>query len=130
MNIAGVVDTITNAMDTAKVPATLLPPFMLKYLALCRSGLSAYKIAAKIIENNKKLGIPTGDNPNGSANLVNEYTYNVVKTFVDALKNDASVQVAIPLQSLLIQATGANAGGPVTCIGTNLMDSIGNGILN
>ena len=56
MNIAGVVDTITNAMDTAKVPATLLPPFMLKYLALCRSGLSAYKIAAKIIAGIINIG--------------------------------------------------------------------------
>ena len=48
---------------------------------------------------------------------------------VDAIKNDASVQVAIPQQSLLIQATGGNAGGPVTCIGSNLLDSIGNGIM-
>ena len=48
---------------------------------------------------------------------------------VDAIKNDASVQVAIPQQSLLIQATGGNGGGPVTCIGSNLLDSIGNGIM-
>ena len=48
---------------------------------------------------------------------------------VDAIKYDATVQVAIPMESLLIQATGANAGGPVTCVGTNLLDSIGNGIM-
>ena len=69
------------------------------------------------------------DNPDGTANLINQYTYNVVKCMVDAIKNDASVQVAIPQQSLLIQATGGNAGGPVTCIGSNLLDSIGNGIM-
>jgi hypothetical protein len=71
----------------------------------------------------------TEDNPDGSANIINQYTYNVVKCIVDAIKNDASVQVSIPMQSLLIQATGGNAGGPVTCIGTNLVDSIGNGIM-
>lgn len=129
MNISNIIDNITNTLDSAKMPANVLPPFLLKCTALNRPGLSAYKIASRIIENNKALGIPVEDNPDGTANLINQYTYNVVKCIVDAIKNDASVQVAIPQQSLLIQATGGNAGGPVTCIGSNLLDSIGNGIM-
>ncbi len=129
MNISNIIDSITNTLDSAKMPANVLPPFLLKCTALNRPGLSAYKIASRIIENNKALGIPVEDNPDGTANLINQYTYNVVKCMVDAIKNDASVQVAIPQQSLLIQATGGNAGGPVTCIGSNLLDSIGNGIM-
>ena len=129
MNISDIIDNITNTLDSAKMPANVLPPFLLKCTALNRPGLSAYKIASRIIENNKALGIPVEDNPDGTANLINQYTYNVVKCIVDAIKNDASVQVAIPQQSLLIQATGSNAGGPVTCIGSNLLDSIGNGIM-
>lgn len=129
MNISDIIDNITNTLDSAKMPANVLPPFLLKCTALNRPGLSAYKIASRIIENNKALGIPVEDNPDGTANLINQYTYNVVKCMVDAIKNDASVQVAIPQQSLLIQATGENGGGPVTCIGSNLLDSIGNGIM-
>ena len=129
MNISNIIDSITNTLDSAKMRANVLPPFLLKCTALNRPGLSAYKIASRIIENNKALGIPVEDNPDGTANLINQYTYNVVKCMVDAIKNDASVQVAIPQQSLLIQATGGNAGGPVTCIGSNLLDSIGNGIM-
>ena len=129
MTISNIIDNITNTLDSAKMPANVLPPFLLKCTALNRPGLSAYKIASRIIENNKALGIPVEDNPDGSANLINQYTYNVVKCMVDAIKNDASVQVALPQQSLLIQATGGNAGGPVTCIGSNLLDSIGNGIM-
>ena len=129
MNISNIIDSITNTLDSAKMPANVLPPFLLKCTALNRPGLSAYKIASRIIENNKALGIPVEDNPDGTANLINQYTYNVVKCIVDAIKNDASVQVAIPQQSLLIQATGENGGGPVTCIGSNLLDSIGNGIM-
>ena len=129
MNISNIIDSITNTLDSAKMPANVLPPFLLKCTALNRPGLSAYKIASRIIENNKALGIPVEDNPDGTANLINQYTYNVVKCMVDAIKNDASVQVAIPQQSLLIQATGENGGGPVTCIGSNLLDSIGNGIM-
>ena len=129
MNISNIIDSITNTLDSAKMPANVLPPFLLKCTALNRPGLSAYKIASRIIENNKALGIPVEDNPDGTANLINQYTYNVVKCMVDAIKNDASVHVAIPQQSLLIQATGGNAGGPVTCIGSNLLDWIGNGIM-
>ena len=129
MTISNIIDNITNTLDSAKMPANVLPPFLLKCTALNRPGLSAYKIASRIIENNKALGIPVEDNPDGTANLINQYTYNVVKCMVDAIKNDASVQVAIPQQSLLIKATGGTGGGPVTCIGSNLLDSIGNGIM-
>ena len=129
MTLSSIVETMTNTLDSSKIPANILPPLLLKCTALSRPGLSAYKIAAQIIQNNKALGIPVEDNPDGSDNLINQYTYNIVKCIVDAIKNDATVQVAIPMQSLLIQATGGNAGGPVTCIGTNLLDSVGNGIM-
>jgi hypothetical protein len=129
MNIANIVDTVTNTLNTAKTPVNILPALLLKCTALTRPGLSAYRITSEIIKNNEKLDIPTDDNPDGKPNMINQYTYNVVKCIVDAIKNDASVQVSIPMQSLLIQATGGNAGGPVTCIGTNLVDSIGNGIM-
>jgi hypothetical protein len=129
MTISSIVDTVTNTLDSAKIPANVLPPLLLKCTAINRPGLSAYKITAQIIQNCKALGIPVEENPDGSSNLINQYTYNVVKCMVDAIKNDATVQVAVPMQSLLIQATGSNAGGPVTCIGTNLLDSIGNGII-
>ena len=129
MTISSLVETLTNTLDSASMPANVLPPLLLKCISLQRPGLSAYKIATQIIENNRAIGLPTEDNPDGSANLINQYTYNVVKCMVDAIKNDAAVQVAIPMQSLLIQATGGNAGGPVTCVGTNLIDSLGNGII-
>lgn len=129
MNIAGVVDSVTNTLNSARIPAGILPPLLLKYSSLTRPGLSAYKIATEVIQNNEKLGIPTGSNPDGSENLINAYTYSIVKTLVEALKNDASIQVAIPMQSLMIQATGANAGGPITCVGSNLTDSISQGII-
>lgn len=129
MNITSVVENIEKIMESVNTPANILPPMLLKCTSLLRSGLSAYKITAKIIQNNKKIGIPTEENPDGSTNLINSYTYNVVREMVDAIKNDASVQVAVPASSLLIQANGGNAGGPIVVTGTNLMDSIANGIM-
>ena len=129
MTITSIVNSVTNTLNSTRVPANVLPPLLLKCSSLTRPGLSAYKIATEVIQNNEKLGIPTGANPDGSDNLINAYTYNIIKCIVESLKNDASIQVAIPMQSLMIQATGANAGGPVTCIGSNLMDSISRGII-
>ena len=129
MTIQNIVDTINNTLDSANTPANILPPLLTKYTSLARPGLSAYKIASKVIQNNKTLGIPTEPNPNGEENMINQYTYNLVKCIIEAIKYDATVQIAIPMQSLLVQATGGNAGGPVTCVGTNLIDSQATGII-
>jgi hypothetical protein len=129
MNIGTVIDTVTNTLNSARIPAPVLPAFLLRCLALTRPGLSAYKIASAIIQKNAEIGIPAGDTADGKTNLINAYTYNIVREIVSAIKNDAAVQIAIPMQSLLIQAIGSNAGGPVTCVGSNILDSLGNGII-
>jgi hypothetical protein len=129
MIISDAVDFITNKLNSIEVPASTLPARLLRCVAWERSGLSAYKVAAKIIENNKILGIPTDPNPDGSANMINQYTYNVVKCIFDAIKNDAVVHSVTPMSSLLIQVNGANAGGALTATGTNLLDSISKGII-
>lgn len=129
MTISKIVDIVTNTLESAKIPANTLSPLLLKCTSLSRPGLSAYRITTQIIQNNKALGIPTGENPDGTDNMVNQYTYNVVKCIVDAIKNDATVQVAIPMESLKIETSGTNGGGPIVCVGTNLLDSMGNGII-
>lgn len=129
MNLESIVNKINEKLDIVETPANILPPFLLKCVSVTRPGLSPYKIASKIIENNKILGIPTGPNPDGSENKINQYTYNVVKCICDAIQNDASVQVSIPMNSIMIQATGGNAGGPVLSTGYNILDSISRGII-
>ena len=129
MNLASVVSNIKDFLGKNSTPANTLPPILLKAAAHNRSGISAYKIASKIIENNKNIGIPTGENPDGSPNMINEYTYNVVKSVIESLKEDASIQVVIPAGSLKIISTGANAGGLVESTGTNQNDTIGKGII-
>lgn len=129
MNINAIINTITTTLENAKLPANILPPMLIKYTSLMRSGLSAYKITANVIQNLKSLGIPTEENADGSMNLITAHDYALVKAIVDALKNDATIQVAIPDKSILIEAVGGNAGGPIFVTGTNKMDSLANGIL-
>lgn len=129
MNISNIINTITETLDSVKTPAKILPPLLLRCTSLMRTGLSAYRIASRIIQNNKTLGIPEGDNPDGTTNLINAYTYNFVKEFVNAIKNEATVQVAVPANSVLFEGKGGNAGGPIVVIGSNILDSIANGIM-
>lgn len=129
MNIVDTVTKITDILNGFKLPANTLPPLLLRAISETKPGLSAYKIATEIIQNNQVLGISTKENPDGSDNKINQFVYNIVKSVVKAIKDDASVQVVLPSNSILVQATGGNAGGPVTCIGTNIMDAVGKGII-
>jgi len=129
MNLVDIVNTITSKLDSVETPASQLSPILLKSVSMGRPGLSPYKITAEIIENNKAIGIPTDANPDGSENLINKYTYNVVKCICGAIKQDAVVQVAIPCESILVEAKGGNAGGPIVVIGNNKLDSRAIGII-
>ena len=102
---------------------------MLYCTAIKRPGLSASKIAAQIIANNKALGIETGPNKDGSPNKINQLVYNITKCIIDGIKNDAVIQAAIPAGSIQIQGTGGNAGGPVTVTGMNIISSIAKGLM-
>ena len=129
MNIGDIVNFIDGKINGLNPPANTLPAKILFCVAQNRAGLSAYKTTAKIIMNNKRLGIPADPNPDGSENMINQYTYNVVKSIFDALQNDAVVNVSVPSNSLLIQSEGGNAGGPVVTMGRNILDSISKGII-
>ena len=129
MNIGDIVNFIDGKLNNLNPPANTLPAKLLFCVAQSRAGLSAYKTTAKIIMNNKRLGIPTDPNPDGSENMINQYTYNVVKSIFDAMKNDAVVNVTVPSNSLLIESEGGNAGGPVVTMGRNILDSISKGII-
>ena len=129
MTVDTLVDKINAFFNKHRVPPNSLPAKLLYCIAENRSGLSAYKTTAEIIANNKAMGIPADPNPDGSENLINKYTYNVVKCIFNALQNDAVVNISTPENSLLINSEGGNAGGPVVTIGRNLLASISKGII-
>lgn len=120
---------ITNAINAIKTPANILPPTLLHCTSLLRPGLSAYRIVSNIIQQNKNIGIPVGENKDGGMNLINAYTYNVVKSIVDDIKQNGVVQSVTPKKSLLIEAKGGNAGGPIVAVGYNIMEFLSHGIM-
>ena len=129
MNIKTITQMLDKALDSARRRVGLLSAFLVYVTAYQRPGLSKIKIASEIIADNAPLGINTGQMPDGTDNVVNEYVSNVVEKIVDSLKDDALVECVIPAGSIVVEATGGNAGGPVEAVGTNINNVKGYGII-
>ena len=129
MNINSLIQLINTALDTARAPVNSVAAYLLAMTTQMRPGVSKVKITSEIIADNGNLGIMTGQMPDGTENVVNEFVYNVVEKVVDSLKDDALVECVIPAGSIIVQATGANAGGPVEAVGTNINNAKGYGVI-
>ena len=129
MNIKNLLETVNAALDAARQPANVLVGFLIYATAVHRPGISKLKITSDIIADNASLGINTGQMPDGTDNVVNQFVANVVEKVVDTLKDDAMVECVIPTGSVIVTAKGANAGGPVVAVGTNINNAKGYGII-
>jgi hypothetical protein len=129
MNIKNLIETVNKSLDAARKPANTLAAFLVYATAVNRPGVSKLKITSEVISDNETLGINTGQMPDGTDNVVNEFVNNVVEKVVDTLKDDAMVECVIPRGSVIVQANGGNAGGPIVAIGTNINNAKGYGII-
>lgn len=129
MDIKKLLETVNTALDAARQPANTLVGFLIYATAVHRPGISKLKITSEIISDNASLGINTGQMPDGTENVVNQFVSNVVEKVVDTLKDDAMVECVIPSGSIIVSAKGANAGGPVVAVGTNINDAKGYGVV-
>lgn len=129
MDIKNLLETVNTALDAARQPANTLVGFLIYATAVHRPGISKLKITSEIISDNASLGINTGQMPDGTENVVNQFVSNVVEKVVDTLKDDAMVECVIPSGSVIVSAKGANAGGPVVAVGTNTNNAKGYGVI-
>jgi hypothetical protein len=118
------IDEITNKINSyfsamnAKVSKMIpMPAVLLLCASLSRPGLSPLRSISNVCAALEGLGIPTGDNPDGSPNLVVKAMYELIKENYRAMCEDASVQGASEIGSVV--STGANSGGAV--VTTNIL---------
>ena len=129
MDIKKLIELVDSALDAARKPVNIMAGMMIYATAVQRPGISKIKITSEIISDNATLGINTGQMPDGTDNVVNEFVNNVVEKVVDTLKDDAMVECVIPVGSIIVEANGANAGGPVVAMGTNINNAKGYGVI-
>lgn len=92
-----------------------------------RPGLSAEILTSSITSRFGEIGIPTGPLEGGTTNVMEEFVKIICEEIVDALQNDMRIDVAVD-QGMLVQAAGANGGGPLTAIGSSISPHTGTGV--
>lgn len=116
MGIEQICKTISNFFNNVRPPFPQLPRLLMVCSMIRRPGLSTIQSVSNITKDLNKLGIPTGQMPDGSSNLTIGFSYAVTNEIFRALKQDASVQGGVQSGTLTIQA------GPFP--GTNTMEGM------
>jgi hypothetical protein len=123
------ISSITGVFSSAKTPAPEVPAELLLTGATLRSGLSPSNIVSKIIERQAEAGASFGPMPDGSANVMEAMWRIAIEEIINGIIVDSKVDIVIPPSSITITSNGANGGGPMVSIGTNILPIHGIGTL-
>jgi hypothetical protein len=122
--------TVNSALSALRPPLIPIPPILLLCEILDRPGLSAIALTSSIISRLPEAGIPTGVNPDGSENMISQYTRIMCEEVIKEFQNHAVINGAVAPGSINIVGTGTAAGiAPVAVTATNVGSSGINGII-
>lgn len=96
-------------------------------LAKTRPGLNAQILTSSIISRFEEAGIPSGPLVGGTPNVMENFVKIMMEEIVSAIQNDMRVDIATDAGAV-VQASGANTGGPVVAIGTTTTPHSATGI--
>ncbi len=93
-----------------------------------RGGLSAIKIASRIISRKSEAGLPVGVLPSGSVSPDEIMERIRMEEWIRAIQEEAVITIAFS-PGIAVSATGANAGGPIQVIGSTTVPFKGYGVI-
>lgn len=93
-----------------------------------RTGLSAIKIASRIISRKSEAGLPVGALPSGGVSPDEIMERIRIEEIIKALQEEAVITVGIP-PGITLTAAGASPSGPVTVAGATITYTKGYGII-
>lgn len=125
-NIDDVVDGIDKTINV-KTPSFKIPTPVIALGSANKSGLSAIKIASRIIARKPEAGIPVGTLPSGEASSDDIMINIIVEEIVKAIQQEMIVDVAIP-PGTTVSSAGMSPSGPVTTIGSTITFTKGYGV--
>lgn len=86
-------------------------------LSKTRPGLNAEILTSSITSRFEEAGIPTGPLVGGTPNVMENFVKIMMEEIVTAIQTDMRIDVATD-SGAIVQANGANSGGPVVSVGT------------
>lgn len=119
--IQKIADGIEKSFDAVRPALVTIPPILLICELYKRPGLSAIALASAVIRRLPECDIPTGVNPDGSENKVNQFVRVFSEEIVREIKDNARVTAVIEPGSVIGTGTGSNAAGPVVVTTINTM---------
>ena len=119
-SIISICDTVTNLIESVRIPATILPSSLVYAGNMSKPGISPMMIASKIISRQTEAGAPYGPNADGSTNVAEAMEVIRVEEIINAIRDDGQIQISIPPGAIQFTGNGANAGGPVSVVGSNI----------
>jgi hypothetical protein len=128
-SINGLLNIILSAFQIPETPVTPLPPPLILVGAKLRPGLSPQGIAADIISEQSDAGRVVGDVFADGPNVEEAMELIRIKKIVNALLNEAKVDVVIPPGIQVITVGIGNLGAPVVSQGATTTLAIGDGII-
>lgn len=115
IGIESITNSIKNLLNsTLRTPAKIIPGIILICSLARRPGLSCLISFGNVVQDISKQGLFTDKLPSGASNKMNAFAKAIICEVFRSLKEDANIQVALPIGSISFVGTGANAGGPVT----------------
>ena len=128
-SISGVLNIISTAFSVPDEPLTPLPPPLLLVGGLLRTGLSADEIASSIIARQSEAGLIVGDVFADGQNTAQAMELIRIQEIVNALLNNAKIEVVIP-PGISVSTVGVgNLGAPVISLGSTTNIASGYGII-
>ena len=110
--------------DRIPVPKLSLPQII---FAKTRPGMSSELLASSMISRFGEIGIPTGALEDGTDNVMEAFVKAFSEEIVDHIQSQCRVDLAVDA-GIKVQATGGNAGGPVTAVGASFAPHTGIGV--
>lgn len=110
--------------DRIKVP---VPSIREIILAKTRPGLSAEILTASITSRFEEAGIPRGPLAGGTPNVMENFVKIIAEEIVSAIQTDMRIDIATDAGAV-VQASGANSGGPIVAVGATMAPHSATGI--
>lgn len=122
--------TINGALSALRPPVIPIPPILLLCEIMDRPGLSAIALTSSIVSRLPEIGVPTGVNPDGTANMICQYTRIIAEEIIKEFQQHGVVNSAVAPGSINIVGTGVAAGiAPIAITATNVTPSGMSGII-
>lgn len=102
--------------DRIPIPKLSLPQIL---FAKARPGMSPELLASSIISRFGEIGIPTGPLEEGSPNVMEQFVKVISEEIIDHIQSQCRVDTAVDV-GMKVQASGANAGGPLVALGASI----------